>query len=158
MTLDTDSYQHKIKAFGRIKVPVFKIVDCVEAAPFNAMVAEARGGAGFIPASVSSPALVTPHEPDRHRQRQARAGTLPPSILPTDEQSPPEEAPVPERIRRRNTLLRESRRANRTLRTSCKPCNLLKAEPALSGAGPARKLTGVARISSDFSRAGSRHG
>jgi hypothetical protein len=59
VTLATDSYQHRDRAFGRIKVPIFKIVDCVEAAPFNTMVAEARGGAGFIPLSVSPPALMT---------------------------------------------------------------------------------------------------
>ena len=39
---------------------MFKIVDCVEAAPFNAMVAGARGGAGFIPTGASPPALETP--------------------------------------------------------------------------------------------------
>ena len=53
--LATDSYPHKIKARGRVKVPVFKIVDCVEAEPFNAMIAGARGGAGFIPTSPPAP-------------------------------------------------------------------------------------------------------
>jgi hypothetical protein len=51
VTLGTDSYEHKIKSRGRIDVPIFKIVDRVEAAPFNTMVAGARGGAIFIPAS-----------------------------------------------------------------------------------------------------------
>ena len=55
VTLDSDSYLHKIKSRGRIYFPVFKIVDSVEAAPFNAMVAEARGGAGFIPATLPAP-------------------------------------------------------------------------------------------------------
>jgi hypothetical protein len=58
VTLATDSYIHKIRARGRVDVPVFNIVDCVEAGPFNAIVAEARGGAGFIP--TSPPALATP--------------------------------------------------------------------------------------------------
>ena len=57
VTLASDSYQHKIPSRGRIDVPVFRVVDCVEAGPFNAMVAEARGGAVFIP--TSPPALVT---------------------------------------------------------------------------------------------------
>ena len=57
VTLGSDSYQHKDRTNGRVNVPVFKIVDCVEAGPFNALVAEARGGAGFIP--TSPPALVT---------------------------------------------------------------------------------------------------
>jgi hypothetical protein len=57
VTLATDSYQHKNRAIGRVKTPVFEIVDCVEAAPFNAMIVGARGGAVFIP--TSSPALVT---------------------------------------------------------------------------------------------------
>ena len=58
VTLATGSYVHKIKSRGRIFFPVFKIVDSVEAAPFNALVAEARGGAGFIP--TSPPALEGP--------------------------------------------------------------------------------------------------
>jgi hypothetical protein len=49
--LTSGSHPHKNRAFGHVKVPVFKIVDCVEAGPFNAIVAEARGGAGFIPMS-----------------------------------------------------------------------------------------------------------
>ena len=58
VTLAADSYPHKIKSRGDIDFPVFKIVDSVEAGPFNAMVAEARGGAGFIP--TSPPALEGP--------------------------------------------------------------------------------------------------
>ena len=42
----------RIASFGRVKVPVFKIVDSVDAAPFDAIVAEERGGAAFMPASV----------------------------------------------------------------------------------------------------------
>jgi hypothetical protein len=57
VTLGLGGYLHKIKSRGWIKTPLFKIVDCVEASPFNAIVAEERGGAGFMPASVSSPAL-----------------------------------------------------------------------------------------------------
>ena len=57
VTLASDSYLHKDRKVGRVDVPVFKIVDCVEAGPFNAVVAEARGGAGFIP--TSPPALGT---------------------------------------------------------------------------------------------------
>ena len=56
--LHSGSYDHKIKARGRIDYPIFKIVDRVEAAPFNAIVAEAHGGAAFIP--TSPPALTTP--------------------------------------------------------------------------------------------------
>jgi hypothetical protein len=98
VTLGTDSYQHSNRAFGRVKVPVFKIVDCVEAAPFNALVAEARGGAGFMPASASSPALDTP-DMSHIAIASARQPPAPPmapelTIMPTDEQSPPEEAPV----------------------------------------------------------------
>ena len=37
VTLDSDSYQHKEKTIGRVIFPVFEIVDCVEAAPFNAL-------------------------------------------------------------------------------------------------------------------------
>jgi hypothetical protein len=55
VTLATDSYLHKDKRVGRVKFPVFKPIGAVEAAPFNAIVAGARGGAGFIP--TSSPAL-----------------------------------------------------------------------------------------------------
>ena len=58
VTLGTGAYDHKIKSRGRVHVPVFRVVDCVEAGPFNAMVAEERGGAGFIP--TSPPALSTP--------------------------------------------------------------------------------------------------
>jgi hypothetical protein len=41
--LDQDSYPHKIKAYGRIKHPVFKIVDWVEADAYLASVAQAAG-------------------------------------------------------------------------------------------------------------------
>ena len=58
MQLHSGSYYDKIKARGRIDYPIFKIVDRVEAAPFNAIVAEAHGGAAFIP--TSPPALTTP--------------------------------------------------------------------------------------------------
>jgi hypothetical protein len=34
VTLDSDFYDHKIKSRGRIYVPIFKIVDCVEAPEF----------------------------------------------------------------------------------------------------------------------------
>ena len=55
VALGTDAYQHSNRAYGRVKVPVFEVVGCVDAAPFNALVAEARGGAGFLP--TSRPAL-----------------------------------------------------------------------------------------------------
>jgi hypothetical protein len=55
--LASDSYLHKIKSRGRVYVPVFNIVDAVDAAPFDAIVAGARGGAGFIP--ISPPADLT---------------------------------------------------------------------------------------------------
>jgi hypothetical protein len=72
VTFGSDSYQHKDPRVGRVDVPVFKVVDSVEAAPFNAIVAEARGGAGFIP--TSPPALVTSgmtrhHQRPRHMER-----------------------------------------------------------------------------------------
>ena len=49
VTLGSGSYEHRIKSRGSIKTPVFKVVDAVDAAPFDAMVAGARGGAGFTP-------------------------------------------------------------------------------------------------------------
>ena len=54
LQLASDSYQHKIKSYGTVYVPVFKIVDNVDAAPFDAIVAEERGEAAFMPASVSA--------------------------------------------------------------------------------------------------------
>jgi hypothetical protein len=47
VTLGSDSYQHRILSRGKVKVPVFNITRAVEAAPFDAMIAEARGGAVF---------------------------------------------------------------------------------------------------------------
>jgi hypothetical protein len=52
VTLKTGSYLHKIKSRGRIEVPVFEVVNRVEADRFNAIVAGARGGAGFIPTTL----------------------------------------------------------------------------------------------------------
>ena len=57
VTLDSDYYLHKNKSIGRVHVPVFNIVDCVEAEPFDAIVAGTRGGAGFMPASVAPLAI-----------------------------------------------------------------------------------------------------
>jgi hypothetical protein len=57
VTLGSDSYLHKVKSIGHVHVPVFNIVDCVEAEPFDAIVAGARGGAAFMPASVSPLAI-----------------------------------------------------------------------------------------------------
>ena len=54
VTLAVDSYEHRIKSYGRVKVPLFKLAGAVEAAPFDAIVAGARGGASFTP---KSPAL-----------------------------------------------------------------------------------------------------
>ena len=54
VTLGSDSYLHKDREVGRVKVPVFKIIDSVDAAPFDAIVAEERGGAVFMPVSVSA--------------------------------------------------------------------------------------------------------
>jgi hypothetical protein len=55
--LATDSYDHKIKARGTVHVPIFTIVGAVDAELFNAVVAGARRGAGFVPAS--APASLT---------------------------------------------------------------------------------------------------
>jgi hypothetical protein len=52
--LASDSYQHKVKSYGTVYVPVFRIVDSVDAAPFDALVAEERGGAAFMPANGSA--------------------------------------------------------------------------------------------------------
>lgn len=52
MTLGGGEYQHR--EYGRVDVPVFEIVGEIEAGPFNALVAEARGGAGFLPAAASA--------------------------------------------------------------------------------------------------------
>jgi hypothetical protein len=60
VTLASDYYDHKIKSRGRVHFPVFNIVDAVEAGPFDALILAERGGAGFLPASVSSPALESP--------------------------------------------------------------------------------------------------
>ena len=54
VTLAVDFYEHRIKSYGRVKVPLFKLCGAVEAAPFDAIVAGARGGASFTP---KSPAL-----------------------------------------------------------------------------------------------------
>jgi hypothetical protein len=82
VTLASDSYDHKIKSRGRVIVPVFKIVDCVEAGSFNAMVAEARGGAGFIPAS--PPPLAA-----RGADSIAIAPIEDVPEMPTDDEAPP---------------------------------------------------------------------
>ncbi len=57
VTLNSDSYLHKIKSIGHVHVPIFNIVDCVEAEPFDAIVAGTRGGAGFMPASAAPLAI-----------------------------------------------------------------------------------------------------
>jgi hypothetical protein len=51
VTLAVDSYEHRVKSYGKVIVPLFKLVGAVEAASFDAIVAGARGGAGFIPKS-----------------------------------------------------------------------------------------------------------
>jgi hypothetical protein len=61
VTLDAGSYKHKIKSRGNIDFPIFKVVDAIEAGPFNALVAGAPHGAVFIP--TSPPALATPGAP-----------------------------------------------------------------------------------------------
>ena len=53
VTLAVDSYEHRVKSYGKVKVPVFKLCGAVEAGPFDAIVAGARGGAGFLPKSPS---------------------------------------------------------------------------------------------------------
>lgn len=53
VTLAVDSYEHRIKSYGRVKVPLFKLSGAVEAAPFDVIVAGARGGGSFIPKSPS---------------------------------------------------------------------------------------------------------
>jgi hypothetical protein len=53
VTLAVDSYEHRIKSYGKVKTPVFKIIDSAPAAPFDAIVAGERGGAGFLPKSPS---------------------------------------------------------------------------------------------------------
>ncbi|HZZ22330.1 MAG TPA: hypothetical protein VFE60_07040 [Roseiarcus sp.] len=86
VTPGSDSYQHSNRAYGNIKVPVFEVVGCVDAGPFNALVAEARGGAGFIPAAASalltsgmgrspSPAAVT-HGTTMARRRSTTSRTV----------------------------------------------------------------------------------
>jgi hypothetical protein len=86
--LGSDSYQHKDRTKGRVYVPVFRVVDSVEAAPFNAMVAEARGGAGFIP--TSPPALMTPGMIAIARGRSASLEPpTPPEPLLNSELEPP---------------------------------------------------------------------
>jgi len=56
VTLGVGGYYHKDQTIGRVKTPVLKIVDAVDAGPFNALIARARGGASFIP--MSSPVLI----------------------------------------------------------------------------------------------------
>ncbi len=51
VTLAADSYDHRIRSYGKVKVPVFKLAGAVEAGPFDAIVAAERGGAGFLPKS-----------------------------------------------------------------------------------------------------------
>jgi hypothetical protein len=43
VSLESDSYQHKIKARGRIKIPRFRPVRYVDARPFDSALAVARG-------------------------------------------------------------------------------------------------------------------
>ena len=49
-----DSYEHRVKSYGKVIVPLFKLVGAVEAASFDAIVAGARGGASFTPKSPTS--------------------------------------------------------------------------------------------------------
>ena len=72
----------RIKSYGTGNVPVFKIVDSVDAAPFDAIVAEERGGAAFMPANGSASMQIgssafggPPHRrrsPRRQKDRQRR--------------------------------------------------------------------------------------
>jgi hypothetical protein len=55
VTLGSDSYHHKDPKKGRVYVPVFEIVDSVEAAPFNALIAETGGGGVFTPTLPPAP-------------------------------------------------------------------------------------------------------
>jgi hypothetical protein len=41
----SDSYQHKVRAYGRIYVPLLPVLKWVEAAPFDAILAKSRGKA-----------------------------------------------------------------------------------------------------------------
>jgi hypothetical protein len=50
----SDSYLHKVKSYGKVFVPIFKIVDSVDAASFDAIIAQERGGAAFLPANGSA--------------------------------------------------------------------------------------------------------
>ena len=59
--LESDSYQHRVKARGRIKIPVFRLVRYVDARPFNSALAVARGEpAGLLapPTALSTAARI----------------------------------------------------------------------------------------------------
>ena len=43
VALGTDSYMHKVKSLGRIHVPTLKIVKYVDSAPYDDIIAKARG-------------------------------------------------------------------------------------------------------------------
>ena len=90
VTLGSDSYQHKNRTLGRVKVPVFKIVDCVEAAPFNAMQPAGSAAARAIPTGAPPPALETPRRgPDHHHQQGSCRSITTPTATPTTTRAPP---------------------------------------------------------------------
>jgi hypothetical protein len=92
VTLTGDSYDHRIKSRGSVKVPVFKIVDSVAADEYNRIVAEARGGADFVP--TSPPALGTADPIAIASERQPPTPPKPPAIEGVSiEDAPPEDAP-----------------------------------------------------------------
>ena len=62
VSLASDSYQHKIKTRGRIKIPVFRLVRYVDARPFDSALAIARGEPdGLLAPPIASP-IATPIE------------------------------------------------------------------------------------------------
>ena len=77
VALSTDSYMHKVKAYGTIYVPVFNVVKYVPAARFNAILASARGER-TAQSPVSEPEVERPARQSITSGRQSAPPEAPP--------------------------------------------------------------------------------
>jgi hypothetical protein len=67
VSVESDSYAHKIKSRGRIKIPRFRIVQYVDARPFDSALAVARGEPDGLLASPAASPTIAPIELVRPR-------------------------------------------------------------------------------------------
>ena len=77
VSLKVDAYQHRDRTIGRVKVPVFDIVDYVDGKPFERLLDDARNSKSAAPAEAPERAERTKTEMSTFSKR--------PELLPVEE-------------------------------------------------------------------------